>query len=62
MDWLPNPLESLRANRGPLIVAVILLGGWLFLRTSATPLASVSSLDHLLGRGEPVVLEFFGNT
>ena len=45
-----------------LIVAAIALGGWLYLRTPATPLASVSSLDHLLGRGEPVVLEFFGNT
>ena len=55
-------MEFLRDNRGPLIVGTIVLGGWLFLRTQATPLASVSSLDHLLGRGEPVVLEFFGNT
>ena len=62
MNRLPNPLEFLRANRGPLNVAVIALGAWLFLRTPATPLESVSSLDHLLGRGEPVVLEFFGNT
>ena len=59
---MPNPMKFLRAHRGPLIVAAIALGGWLFLRTPATPLASVSSLDQLLGRGEPVVLEFFGNT
>jgi len=62
MDKLPNPLEFLRANRGPLIVASIALGAWLFLRTPATPLASVSSLDDRLARGEPVVLEFFTNT
>jgi len=59
---MPNPLESLRANRGPLIVAAIAVGAWLFLRTPATPLESVESLDHLLGRGEPVVLELFANT
>lgn len=62
MDWMPNIADFLRANRVPLIVAVIALGGWLFLRTPATPLESVASLDQLLGRGEPVVLEFFGNT
>ena len=45
---------------GP-IVGAILLGAWLFLRTPATPLASVAALDSLL-EGEPVVLEFFGNT
>jgi len=55
-------MKFLRANRGPLIVAAIAFGAWLFLRTPGTPLASVSSLDHLLARGEPVVLEFFGNT
>jgi hypothetical protein len=62
MDGLPNLLEFLRANRGLLIVATVALGGWLFLRTPATPLASVSSLDDLVSRGEPVVLEFFANT
>jgi hypothetical protein len=62
MDWLPNPSDFLRAYGGPLIVAAIALGAWLFLRTPTTPLESVSSLDRLLGRGEPVVLEFFGNT
>ncbi len=62
MAFLLKPLEILRANRGPLIVGAILLGAWLFLRTPATPLASVAALDSLLGQGEPVVLEFFGNT
>ncbi len=55
-------LKFLRANRGPLIVSAIVLGGWLFLRTPATPLASVASLDDMVRQGDPVVLEFFGNT
>ena len=62
MAFLLKPLEILRANRGPLIVGAILLGAWLFLRTPTTPLESIASLDNLLGQGEPVVLEFFGNT
>ncbi len=59
---MPNPSRFLRAYRGPLIVTAIALGAWIFLWTPATPLASVSSLDDLLGRGQPVVLEFFANT
>ena len=55
-------MEFLRANRSLLIFVAVALGGWLFLRTPATPLASVSSLDELLERGQPVVLEFFTNT
>jgi hypothetical protein len=43
-----------------LIVAVVAL--WLLVRNRATALASPSALDALIGRGEPVVLEFFGNT
>ncbi|MCP3982123.1 MAG: hypothetical protein GY716_22685 [bacterium] len=55
-------MEFLKANRGLLIVAALLLGGWLFLRTPATPLASASSLDEILSRDEPIVLQFFTNT
>jgi len=62
MEQSPNPRGFLSANRGPLIVAAVAVGVWLFLRTPATPLESVSSLDHLVGRGEPVVLELFTNT
>jgi hypothetical protein len=55
-------MEFFRANRGTLIVVAIVLSAWLFLRTTATPLESVASLDDLLQRGEPVVLQFFANT
>ena len=62
MDKPPKLLGFLRANRGPLIVGAILLGGWFYLRTPATPLTSVASLEQMLVPGRPVVLEFFGNT
>ncbi len=55
-------MNFLKANRGPVIVGVILIAVWFFLRTPTTPLASVEELDALLSRGEPVVLEFFANT
>lgn len=55
-------MKFLRANRGPLIVLAILVGAWLMLRTSATPVASVAELDALVAKGDSVVLEFFTNT
>jgi hypothetical protein len=62
MNWLHNLAEFLLANRVLLLVGAIALGAWLYLRTPATPLASASSLHDLLGQGDPVVLEFYGNT
>ncbi len=55
-------MNFLKANRGPLIIGVLLIATWFFLRTPTTPLASVEELDALLSRSEPVVLEFFANT
>lgn len=55
-------VKLLRANLLLLIVAAVLIGGWLFLRTAATPFDSVAQFDARVGRGEPLVLEFFGNT
>ena len=55
-------MEFLRANLPLLLGTMVLAGLWLFLRTPATQLASASSLDGLLGQGEPIVLDFFGNT
>jgi hypothetical protein len=62
MDRSSKLRTFLRANGALLIVVAVAVGGWLFLRTSATPLESAASLDRVLARGEPVVLEFFGNT
>lgn len=46
----------------PVIVPVALIALWLFLRSRATELASSSALDTRIGRGRPMVLEFFKNT
>ena len=55
-------MEFLRAKRGPILIALIVLGAWFVLRTPATSLDSIEDLDARLARGEPVVLEFFANT
>lgn len=46
----------------PVIVPIALISLWLLLRSRATDLASSSALDKIIGRGRPVVLEFFKNT
>jgi hypothetical protein len=55
-------MEFLKANQGPIILGLLVLGAWLALRTPAASLSSVEELDARLSRGEPVVLEFFANT
>lgn len=55
-------IELLQANPVLVTTVVVMLGLWLLLRTRATRFAPDSSFDGMLGRGEPVVLEFFGNT
>ena len=47
-----------------LFVAVLLglIAAFIFLRTKGTPLASVSELDGLLSKGQPVIVEFYSNT
>jgi hypothetical protein len=47
-----------------LFVAVLLgiIAAFVLLRTKGTQLASVSELDALLAKGQPVVVEFFSNT
>ena len=55
-------MDFLRDNAVLLIAVTVVFGLWLFFRTPATELDSVASFDGLLARGEPVVLEFFGNT
>ena len=55
-------MSLLRDNLPLLIGAAVLVGLWLFFRTPATELASVASFDAMVGQGDPVVLEFFGNT
>lgn len=55
-------VNLLRENLVLLIVVAVLAGAWFVFRTPATKIASAASFDHLLTQGEPVVVEFFGNT
>lgn len=45
----------------PIVFVAGMTGLYLLLRTRATPIESRAGLDRTLGRGEPTVLEFFGN-
>ena len=55
-------IKLLRENVWFLITVVIIAGLWFALRTTATEFGPDSSFDTLLDEGEPVVVEFFGNT
>ena len=54
--------EWIRNNFALIALVVVVAGGWLALRTSATSFAPGTSLETVLADDEPVVLEFFGNT
>ena len=53
--------EFLQEEYRLIIVAVCMIGLWLFLRSKATRFESVSDFDAKLSKGQPLVLEFFSN-
>ena len=55
-------IKLLRENVSFVIAIVIVASLWLALRTTATDFGPNSSFDKVLAQGEPVVVEFFGNT
>ena len=55
-------LGLLRENALFLTVLVVMLGGFLFLRTKGTKLGSVDEFETLISGGQPVVVEFYSNT
>lgn len=57
MDWLLIDIPYIDV---PAILVVGLVGLWLLVRNRETDFASDSELDAAIGRGEPVVLDFFG--
>lgn len=57
MDWL---LVEIPYTDVPAIVVVGLVGLWLLVRNRETEFASDAELEAAIGRGEPVVLDFFG--
>lgn len=60
MDWMDWLLIEIPVLDVPAVVVAGLVGLWLLVRNRATPLESSSELDAVIGRGDPVVLEFFG--
>ena len=52
----------LRENALFLGFLVVLVAGFLILRTRGSKLSSVDEFDALIGQGEPVVVEFYSNT
>jgi hypothetical protein len=57
MDWLLIEIPVLDV---PVVVVAGLVGLWLLVRNRPTPFGSSSELEDAIGRGEPVVLNFFG--
>ena len=54
--WTPVPFTDI-----PRVYPGAVIARWFLLRSRAT-VSSGSELDRMIGRGRPVVLEFFGNT
>jgi hypothetical protein len=52
----------LRENALFLAVLLVLVGGFVFLRTRGTRLASIDEFDALISSGQPAVVEFYSNT
>ena len=43
-------------------ILLVLVGGFIILRTKDTKLASIDEFDALISTGQPVVVEFYSNT
>jgi hypothetical protein len=54
--------QFLRQNSLFLAVIVALIGAFVFLRTKGTKLASLDEFDRSISSGQPVIVEFYGNT
>jgi hypothetical protein len=55
--------KTLVRENGLFIVVILALAGAFFvLRTKGTKFASVDAFDSAIASGQPVVVEFYGNT
>lgn len=52
----------LRENWMTILVLVLVVGGYVFLRTPGDKLASTEVFDTQATNGEPLVVEFYSNT
>jgi len=53
--------QFVRQNVLLLIVVSLIAGGYLFLRTSPSDIASMEALEASLSRGQPTLIEFYSN-
>lgn len=54
-------LRLLRENLLLILIAVVIGGAYLLLRTPESDVASLAALDEQLAAGRPTLLEFFSN-
>lgn len=54
--------QFLRENGLFLALIVTLVGAFVFLRTKGAKLDSLDEFDLLISSGQPVIVEFYGNT
>jgi hypothetical protein len=53
--------QFVRQNALLLIVLVLIVGGYFFLRTSPSDVAYMEALEASLRRGQPTLIEFYSN-
>lgn len=52
----------LRENWLTILVLAVVIGGYVFLRTSADDVASTVAFDERVSSGRPTLVEFYSNT
>jgi hypothetical protein len=53
--------QFVRQNALLLIVLALIVGGYFFLRTGPSDIASMEALEASLSRGQPTLIEFYSN-
>lgn len=52
----------LKENGLVIAVIIVMVGGYLFLRTQGDKMASTAEFDQLVTSGTPTLIEFYSNT
>ena len=54
-------LAWIRLNWAFLLIAAIIAGAFVFLRSTPSPVSTLPQLNGLLAKGQPTVIEFYSN-
>ena len=60
-EFFSNGMTWVRMNWIPLLVLMLVLGAFIFLRTRASNIEDASELSAVLHDGKPTVVEFYSN-